>query len=593
MKGFPGVLGEDREMKHLLFAAPMVFAVLLGAATAGEGPDFLILTPKDLKNPADALAVQRRKDGLSVEVHVVEDRIGQGKALTHGMIRDHVRAVHASSGKRLKYLLLMGDAPARRDPKGRVRIPAKILRRGYFSKSAADKLERMVASDTWFGMVDDDPIPDLAVGRLPADTAPEAVAMVRRILDFGSSRDFGPWRHRLQLVAGNQGEGPMEELFLGYTLDYAFGEKLNPAYQRTRIDALPSPYCYPPPSYPDKVIELLNEGCRLWVYKGHGTTTAFGWHAWKGKRNFVFTRASADRIAIRRGAPVMFLLTCCAGDFTPSTEDCIAETILKRKAGPAAVFAASRVCDSYATGHLSLTIPDHFQRASHRTLGRALLAVQRELVEREASGREEIDRIATLFLGTKRRLRLYRIDHVHMYNLLGDPTMPLGAPEGRVTLHGPASASPGDRVTIGCTLDRIYDGKVRGIVESQPGIPLEPLDSVKGLSGEKLFKALRKTASGSSSTTRRGAPSGGNPFGSSPKKTSKRTNPSNQARPMAWTRPGAWTRQSLDDRLFSPGQGPGPFCSSRGRVHQLGRVQAPSQAKGLDHLALFDELYTS
>jgi len=478
-------------MRKPLTTVFLVCALLAGAASASEGPGFLILTPEDLKEPAETLARQRRREGLSVEVHDLRGLIGDGNALKPETIRKHVREVHKRSGKRLAYLLLMGDAPGKKDPAGRTRIPPKILERGYFPRSITGKAKKTVVSDTWYGMLDGDALPDLAVGRLPADTAEEADAMVRRILDFGSKMDFGPWRNRLHVVAGNYGGGPMEELFIGYSLNWAYGKKLSPAYDTTHTYAIPSPYCYPPPSFPGKVISLFNEGCRLWIYEGHGSTQAFGWHEWKGKRDFVFSSASVPRIAIRRGAPMMFLLTCCSGEFSDPITDCIAESLMKTKAGPVAVFASSRVCDYYASGILSLSIPDHFRRASHGTIGRALLAVQRALVVTDSFGLEEVDRISALFLGTKKQLRHYRIDHIHMYNLLGDPTMPLGAPKGRMTIRAQASAFFGAGVTLECELDRAYTGELRLVVESKPGTPLQPLEPVKGLSGKALLDALK------------------------------------------------------------------------------------------------------
>ena len=48
-----------------------------------------------------------------------------------------------------------------------------------------------IATDNWYADVDDDRLPDLAVGRLPCDSSAELASMVRKILEYERSVDFG------------------------------------------------------------------------------------------------------------------------------------------------------------------------------------------------------------------------------------------------------------------------------------------------------------------------------------------------------------------------------------------------------------------
>ena len=57
--------------------------------------------------------------------------------------------------------------------------------------------------------MDTQPRPELAVGRLTAASPEQLRQIVAKILAYERSRDFGPWRRQLNVVAGVGGLGPI------------------------------------------------------------------------------------------------------------------------------------------------------------------------------------------------------------------------------------------------------------------------------------------------------------------------------------------------------------------------------------------------
>jgi hypothetical protein len=51
--------------------------------------------------------------------------------------------------------------------------------------------EPEIASDNWYADLDDDHLPDVAIGRIPADTPAELARIVEKILAYERATDFG------------------------------------------------------------------------------------------------------------------------------------------------------------------------------------------------------------------------------------------------------------------------------------------------------------------------------------------------------------------------------------------------------------------
>ena len=67
--------------------------------------------------------------------------------------------------------------------------------------------EPIICTDNVFADLNDDLVPELTVGRLSVDTALELRQVIQKILDYEKNPPVGPWRQRINLVAGVGGFG--------------------------------------------------------------------------------------------------------------------------------------------------------------------------------------------------------------------------------------------------------------------------------------------------------------------------------------------------------------------------------------------------
>ena len=473
-----------------------MISVLLGvhlgtflcAAPLSRPPEeLLILTPADLAPAAEELASFRREGGLRVRVEPI-DELSPGGALSPDRVKARIREVRSEVGEGLRYLLLLGDAPVPGDPEGLVRIPPRLLPASYVDERWPHAEE--LASDVWYGMLDEDLVPELAVGRLPADDVREAMRMVKRIIAYEQSTDFGSWRKHIEVVAGVAGFGALEDALIEKVARRYLGELIDPAYDVTVTWANPSsPYSHLPSRFSEKVLERFNTGSLIATYIGHGKPFAFGKIEWEGKRHPIFRLGEARRIAVEHGAPLMILLACSTGWFDHEKGDCISEVLLERPRGPIAVFSSTRISQPYADGIIARELIAHLTSPEHARLGDAIRAAQAALVNPEGEEQVFLDGVASLVMHSE-RLAACREDHVHLYTLFGDPSMKLGLPRGEVELCAPSAATAGETIEVSGTLDREYRGRAVVTLEAKRGqSDHKPLHN-DGLEGRPLELAM-------------------------------------------------------------------------------------------------------
>jgi len=458
------------------------------AAPLSRPPEeLLILTPADLAPAAEELASFRREDGLRVRVEPVDGLALEG-ALSPDRVKARVRETWSEVGEGLRYLLLLGDAPVPGDPGGRVRIPPRLLPASYVDERWPHAEE--LASDVWYGMLDGDRVPELAVGRLPVDNLREARRMVERIIAYEESTDFGSWRKRIEVVAGVAGFGALEDALIEKVARRYLGELIDPAYDVTVTWANPSsPYSHLPSRFSEKVLERLNAGSLIATYIGHGKPFGFGKVEWEGKRHPIFRLGEARRIAVEHGAPLMVLLACSTGWFDHEKGDCISEVLLERPRGPIAVFSSTRVSQPYADGIIGRELIANLMSPEHERLGDSIRAVQAALVNPEGEEQALLDGLAGMIMKPE-TLAACREDHVHLYALFGDPSMKLGLPRGAVELRAPRTATAGEAIEVSGTLDREYRGRAVVTLEVRRGHSRAEQLRTAGFTGRPLEKTM-------------------------------------------------------------------------------------------------------
>ena len=398
----------------MLHSAVMLIAATLAAAPAA--PDTVVVCPGVFRTALAPWVQYRSQQGHTMVLVAAE--------LAPQEIRQQI--CKAAEGKRLQYVVLVGDAdPAlQRDPNVRRRcvpthrIPAKV--------NIAWGSEPEIATDNGYADLDDDQVPDLAIGRLTADSPHELAAMVRKTLAYEQSTDLGLWRRQMNLVASVGNFGSLADTLIESAAKYVIGRGVPDEYRlAVTYGNWRSPYCPDPLWFHETALETLNDGPWMWIFAGHGhwlwlpgAQTPTGWTA-------TLTIRDEARLRAVRGPSVALLLACYAGRYD-MTEDCLAETLLRAPGGPVAVVAGSRMTMPYGMCLLSSELMHQCFREHCPTLGAAMLAAKRRMIKEGAHDRELRNLLDTLALAVNPagdKLAQERLEHVCMMNLLGDPLL--------------------------------------------------------------------------------------------------------------------------------------------------------------------------
>ena len=238
---------------------------------------------------------------------------------------------------------------------------------------------------------DGDSLPDMAIGRLPVVSREELGHVIEKTIDYASAPPVGPWRRNLLFIAN-------ESVSFQRRTDKLAEQYSRRGFVPTKI--------YPHPSEPAnehhtrRIIESLDSGVYAVHFIGHG-----GRYIWRTgppdlqKNHDLFTLEHLDELADNSRLPVVLSLTCYSAPFDHPSADSIGEKftrILDR--GAVAVFAASwRNSPSPVMGELlldQLTTPGN-------TIGEAVMRAKQ---------------------GFKSNVL------IQTYNLLGDPAVPVAAP---------------------------------------------------------------------------------------------------------------------------------------------------------------------
>jgi Peptidase family C25 len=393
-------------------------------ASRSHQADYLMITTQGLLGAARELADFHRGRGLAVELVDVQDIYDE---FNHGIvdpraIRDFVS--HATFNWRRpapRFVLLIGDASwdtknstvddanyanwssRRLAPGERFAVkPGPTYGPGIQSNDRQlipsfnyASGEGHSASDNWFvSVVGDDPYPDLAIGRLPVTEPDEVRAMTDKIERYVRESPVGPWRRRLVWVTDTtQAFIHMSDELAAETARLGFGSRrIFPVYQAEATDQA-------------RLREAFDDGSLLTHFVGHG-----GRYVWRtgppdpNRQTDLFSLDQVEGLHPSQRLPVVLSLACHTGPFDHPNADSIGEHLLRMEGrGAVAVIAAS--WRNRPSAELSRGLISELLRPG--TVGEALMRAKHQLIDR---------------------------DLVELYNLLGDPAMPLALPAGRIDM---------------------------------------------------------------------------------------------------------------------------------------------------------------
>jgi hypothetical protein len=388
----------------------------------------LIITPSDFKSQADLLAEWKRKKGLwthVVTLNSIEEAQGGTAA---GDIRAFIHNYYET--RNISYVLLMGDA--------------ELIPPHYVTPHPTAHGGTLMGTDLYYAEMDySGYFPDLAIGRIPADTAAEAQTVVDKIKRYEQNPPWSSGYYNSILFAsyfqddGNDGRADrafaetMEELrdfFASEGYSHLPREyTTNSDNPRWYDDGSPVPADLRMPVFAwdgsaEGIIDEIDAGTFLVIHRDHGGRLGWG--------DPEFNIYDVEDLNNQTLTPVTLSINCQTGWFDNETDDAslntaldsesFAEEFFKMQGGSVALIAATRNTPSYPNNDLVKAFVDSIWNdmlpgfPSSGTDAAAL----------EGSGRlgDSLNYakfyVATQWTGVSNCQREFELYHV-----LGDPTM--------------------------------------------------------------------------------------------------------------------------------------------------------------------------
>ncbi len=233
--------------------------------TPGHGADYIVIAHRDFLNGAERLAAHRRAQGMRVAVVAVDDLYDE---FNHGIfhpaaLRDFLAyAYRYWQPPAPRYVLLIGDAY--QDYRNLLNPPETGLRNWAPSQIVLTELLGETSSDTWLANIDPtDPVPELAIGRLPVTNGDALGALIDRIIAYETGPENAASR---ALLAADDDDN-------GFMLATRRIAAQLPADINARfIDAA----VYPPGDPRRDLLGTIAEGIVALHYSGHGDVDRWG-----------------------------------------------------------------------------------------------------------------------------------------------------------------------------------------------------------------------------------------------------------------------------------------------------------------------------
>jgi hypothetical protein len=308
--------------------------------------------------------------------------------------------------------------------------------------------------------------PEFAVGRWPVDNAAQLKTVIAKTLAYEASQDYGPWRGKINLVAGIGGFGALTDAAIEQGARTIVLSGMPSTYEPTlTFGSWSSPHCPDPRKFAESARARMAEGCLFWVYIGHGHPRGLDWVRMPDRQAYEIMQCSdCAALPTAKCAPVAIFLACSTGAFD-KPEDCLAEDLLRAECGPVAILASSRVAMPYGLSVFASealqaglvekagTLGEVFRLAKVRALQNipvAPKAGEEKPADKRSSIRQLLDNTASLLTPGGHDSREELLEHAHLLQLIGDPCLRLVHPES-LTLAGPAKAKAGSKIEITAT----------------------------------------------------------------------------------------------------------------------------------------------
>jgi len=456
-------------------------------------PDLVIVTAEAFAPAAERLADHRRSQGLEVTVVTQEQVFNEfsGSVPDVRAIRDYMAFLYGRTTNPdllPRYLLLYGDGHY--DYRGLSGLQDAQENHVFpFETEESLRTVGTYTSDDYFGLLDPDEgiwefvsiqhrseeRLDIGVGRLTVQTAAEASVMADKLIRYDDPATFGTWRSTYTAIADDgptglsaqQNDADLHLTNIDQVVQYIADEvypsiNMNKIYGETYDRVFLNGYRIPEARR--DILDAIERGTLVVNYSGHGGPDGLAQEA-------IFTREDAAALTNGDRLPIMITATCSFGWWDLEEEQSGAEVMLLNPEGGAIALLTS----------VRLAYTSAGQNTLNAGLNRAL---NREMFIRDDGTARRLGDILRLTKNTDVGLE----GNSRKFNLLGDPSMQLGIPEGQAaveTLSGIALDAVTGQMRA---LDKVV---IEGSIKGADGLIDASFD---GLVNVSVFDAERQVA---------------------------------------------------------------------------------------------------
>ena len=352
----------NRTYAAALAQAPV--AVIGDTPTTWKSPrnsaDYLVLAPSSLRSGADVLAAYR--DATVVELPDIYDEFNFGIANPHA-VHDFLAYANKSWTSKPRFAALLGKGTI--DPKDFMGYGGNL-----FPVLMVETPNGLYNSDNQYADFDDDGVPDIAIGRIPALVPADVTNYVAKLVAYeGKGRK--PSAQAL-LVADNPdpdaGDFTVDSLAVAQALK---AEKIaTTALNRAAFRSGGAVRA--------QIISTLNSsaGVGLFNYVGHGAFDQLGYDV----GDPLFSNNDVSLLTNGTRLPIFTAFTCEVGDGTYPGTNSLTEMLLWRQGGGAvAAFVPTALSEDHRAHALNLSLINALAGPKpSATLGEAAVAALRE-----------------------------------------------------------------------------------------------------------------------------------------------------------------------------------------------------------------------
>jgi len=393
----------------------------------GQGGDYLIITHGDFRAEAERLAAWRGQSSILgkplhtkvVDIQDIYDEFSGGM-LDPTAIRNFLRHAFEYWNPAPLFVLFLGDGTY--DYKNNSGISAGNWIPAYQDGDST--------YDEWYVRVaGEDVLPDMAMGRIPVQTAEEARVVVDKLIAYDRQLEAGAWQSRMLLVADDlnnpdePGKPEPDHLLFAEIL----AREMAPVGLNLRKLYL-AQFALEGRTKPRARVEFLqhfNEGVLLLTYLGHGNLDVLA-----HEQMFVVSRDLGEVVNGGR-LPFFFTAASQVGVFDDPVRASMPEALLKLpEGGVIGMISATRV--GWSKSNFALA------RLFHERLFN--------------SGRERVP-VGLALMEAKQRVDVdpkgpYGRRNVQRYSLFGDPATCLAMPRYQVEIQVPDSLRALEEISI-------------------------------------------------------------------------------------------------------------------------------------------------